>query len=159
MAPIPLNDFIRQIEELYAEPMRSPRTRQQMVKVLRDVEQLGVHTTADLTPGLIARYITAKSSEVNPRTVHGNLLRLQAACNLAESLGALAVNPFKVRKMRQWIRPGRPMVKPHHTRDEIRRVLDLMARDVSERAGLGPMEGQPAAGADNALRHDRRPSQ
>ena len=53
MAPIPLNDFIRQIEELYAEPMRSPRTRQQMVKVLRDLEDLGVKTTADLIPGLV----------------------------------------------------------------------------------------------------------
>ena len=32
--PIPLADFIRQIEELYAEPMRSRRTRMAMVKVL-----------------------------------------------------------------------------------------------------------------------------
>lgn len=135
MAPIPLNDFIRQIEELYAEPMRSPRTRQQMVKVLRDLEDLGVKTTADLIPGLVARFITARSSEVNPRTVHGNLLQLQAACNLAESLGALKVNRFKVRKMRQWIRPGKPAVKPHQTREEIRRILDLTARDVEERQG------------------------
>ena len=136
MSPIPWNDFIRQIEELYAEPMRSPRTRKQMVKVLRDVEALGVKTTADLTPGLIARYITAKSSEVFPparSTRH--LLRIQAACSLAESMDALAVNPFRVRKMRQWIRLPRPTVKPHHTRSEIRAVLDLMARDVEQREG------------------------
>ena len=135
MTSIPLNDFVRQIEELYAEPMRSPRTRKAMLKVLREVKALGMRTTADLTPGLVARYITARSSEVNPRTVHGNLLCLQAACNLAESLGALKVNPFKVRKMKQWIRPGRPEVKPHHSREEIRAVLGLMARDVTERQG------------------------
>jgi len=106
-----------------------------MAKVLKDVEQLGVETTAGLTPGLVARFITTKSATVNARTVHGQLLRLQAACNLAESLGALEVNPFKVRRMRQWIRPGKPAVKTHHTREEVRRVLEMMACDVRERQG------------------------
>ena len=72
---------------------------------------------------------------MNPRTVHGELLRIQAACSLAQSLGALEINPFVVRKMKAWIRPGRPEVKPHHTREQIRAVLDLMAADVRERQG------------------------
>jgi len=135
MTPIPWTDFIRQIDELYGPALRSPATRKQMAKVLADVEQLGVKTTADLTPGLIARYITARSKEVNPRTVHGNLLSLQAAANLAQSLGVLEVNPFQVRKMRQWIRPGKPMVKNHHTREEIRRILAAMQADVDTREG------------------------
>jgi len=136
MTPIPWKSFLAQIEELYAPPMRSPRTRTAMLRVLRDVEALGgVKTTTDLTPGLVAHYITARSAKVNPRTLHGNLLCIQAASNLAESLGGLSVNPFVVRKMKGWIRPGRPTVKPHHTREEIRRVLDLMARDVEERQG------------------------
>ena len=42
MTPIPLTDFIAQIEELYAEPMCLPRTRRAMVRVLQQVEQLGV---------------------------------------------------------------------------------------------------------------------
>jgi integrase len=132
---IPLSKFISQIEELYAAPMRSTSTRTAMVRVLRQVEQLGVRTTADLTPGLVAKFITARSSEVSPRTVHGELLRIQAACNLAESLDALKTNPFRVRKMRDWIRPGRPEVKPHHTREQISGVLWLMTRDVEERQG------------------------
>jgi len=135
MTPIPWNDFVNQIEELYASPMRAPATRKQLVALLRTLEPMGVQTTADLTPILIARYIAAKSSEVCPRTVHAHLLRIQSACNLADSMGALAVNPFKVRSMRQWIRPGRPMVKTHHTRSEIKAVLDLMARDVEELRG------------------------
>ena len=135
MTPIPWTDFLEQVEELYAEPMRAPRTRAALLRVLHAVGQLGVRSTADLTPGLIARYIKARSKLVNPRTLHGELLRLQSACSLAESLDGLAVNPFKVRKMRAWIRPGRPTAKPHHTREEIRRVLDLMAADVRERQG------------------------
>lgn len=135
MKSIPLSDFVGQIEELYASPMRSPRTRTAMVRVLRQMEALGVRTTADLTPGLVAKFITARSIEVNQRTVHGELLRLQAACNLAESLDALKTNPFRVRKMRDWIRPGRPAVKPHHTREQISGVLWLMTRDVEERQG------------------------
>ena len=67
--------------------------------------------------------------------MHGNLLYLQAACSLADSLGGLAVNPFKVRRMKAWIRPGRTAVKLHHSREEIRAVLDLMALDVKQREG------------------------
>ncbi|MGA2699607.1 MAG: site-specific integrase [Isosphaeraceae bacterium] len=135
MTPIPWHAFMAQIEELYQSPMRAPQTRKQLVAILRALEPLGVQTTADLTPILIARYITAKSNEVCSRTVHSHLLRIQTACNLAESMDALAVNPFKVRSMRQWIRPGRPMVKTYHTRSEIRAVLDLMANDARERKG------------------------
>jgi len=135
MTPIPWNDFLSQIEELYASPMRAPSTRKQLLAVLRALEPFGVQTTTDLTPGLVARYITAKSSEVCPRTVHAHLLRIQSACNLADSMGALPVNPFKVRSMRQWIRAGQPTVKSHHTREEIRRILEVMVRDVEERQG------------------------
>jgi integrase len=135
MTPLLWSDFTRQIDELYGAGMREPATRKQMLSVLRSLEPMGVQTTADLTPGLIARFITARSAEVNPRTVHGLLLRIQAACSLAESMNALAVNPFRVRKMRQWIRSGRPVVKNHHTREEIGRVLALMRADVDTREG------------------------
>jgi integrase len=115
--------------------MRAPATRKSLVAVLRNLEPMGVQTTADLTPSLIARYIRAKSAEVCPRTVHAHLLRIQTACHLAAELKGLEVNPFQLRRMRQWIRPGRPAVKTHHTRSEIRAVLDLMARNVKERRG------------------------
>jgi len=135
MTPIPWNEFIAQIEELYASPMRARSTRKQLLAVLRALEPFGVQTTADVTPALVARYITAKSSELCPRTIHGHLLRIQAACNLADSMGALVVNPFKVRSMRQWIRPGKARVKNHHTREEIARILAMMRANVDTHEG------------------------
>jgi hypothetical protein len=44
MTLIRWNDFLAQIEELYASPMRSPRTRKQMLAILRALEPLGVQS-------------------------------------------------------------------------------------------------------------------
>jgi len=56
-------------------------------------------------------------------------------CNFAVNCGYLNISPFQARPVRSWVRLGSPQVKHHHSKEEIRRVLDLMAKDVQIKEG------------------------
>jgi len=61
---------------------------------------------------------------------------LRALCNQAVINGYLRVSPFALRSVSKWVgRLGPPTQKKHYSRDEIRRVLTLMAQDIETTAG------------------------
>jgi len=134
--PIPWDQFTAEVLRLYAAPHRATATRRQMQKVLNLVAALEVKTTADLTPALVARFIEARPPGQSPRTLQTLLRVLRGVCNNAVINGYLRVSPFALRRVSQWLgRIGPPQEKKHYSRDEIRRVLTLMASDVESTAG------------------------
>ena len=134
--PIPFAKFRDDILRLYDPPHRATATRRQVAQVMREISALEVKTTADLTPALVARYVESRPPGQSPRTLHSVLRVLRSICNQAVISGVLRVSPFAARRVSQWTgRLGPPMEKKHYSREEIRRVLTLMAQDVQTTAG------------------------
>ncbi len=130
--PIPFPEFRDELLRLYDPPHRATATRRQMRSVLELVAALGVKTTADLTSAMVARFIEARPPGQSPRTLQ-TVLRV---LNQAVMNGYLRVSPFALRRVSQRVgRIGPPAQKKHYSRDEIRRVLTLMAADVASTAG------------------------
>jgi integrase len=103
---------------------------------MREIAALEVKTTAELTPTLVARYVESRPPGQSPRTLHGVLRVLRAICNQAVISGVLRVSPFASRRVSQWVgRMGPPTERKHYSREEIRRVLTLMAQDIETTAG------------------------
>jgi len=133
---IPFDRFRDELLRLYDPPHRAAATRRQIRSVLDLVTALGVKTTADLTSVMVARFIEARPPGQSPRTLQSYLRVLRGICNNAVINGYLRVSPFALRRVSQWLgRIGPPAEKKHYSRDEIRRVLSLMAADVEVTAG------------------------
>jgi len=133
---VPFDRFAAELLRLYDPPHRAPATRRQVKKVLALVAELGAQTTADLTPVLVARFIETRPPGQSPRTLQTLLRVLRGICNQAVINGSLRVSPFAIRGVSQWVgRIGRPSDKKLFSRDQIKRVLTLMAKDVEETAG------------------------
>jgi integrase len=148
LAPVPFSQFAAEIMNEYQPPVVSKATGSQMNRMLKalaalpvtelDGTQRKVATTADLTPSLIVNYLASRPPETSPWTLRGNLSTIRVICTRAVACGYLRVSPFALRKLSRWVGqlppPGRGK-KRHCSREEIRRVLDLMAADVRTRAG------------------------
>src|SRR5271157_3617842 len=134
--PIPFPEFRDEVLRLYDPPHRATATRRQIRYVLEQVAALQVKTTADLTPVLVARFVESRPPGQSPRTLQTLLRVLRGVCNNAVINGYLRVSQFALRRVSQWLgRIGPPTEKKHYSRDEIRRVLTLMASDVESTAG------------------------
>ena len=133
---IPFDRFAAELLRLYDPPHRAAATRRQMKKVLDLVAALGVKTTADLSATMVAKFIEARPPGQSPRTLQTLLRVLRGVCNNAVINGYLRISPFALRRVSQWLgRIGPPAEKKHYSRDEIRRVLSLMAADIEITAG------------------------
>ena len=134
-APIPLCDFARELLGLYEPPLRAKSTLMKMKQVAAILRELlgDDASTAGLNPALVARVIEGRPAGESPRTTHAILAYLRAACSYAKSQGYIRTSPFDFRK--KWVRLGPARQGKHHSLDEIRRVLDLLASEVREREG------------------------
>jgi len=136
MKAIPFDQFRAELLRLYGPPHRAPATRSKLKHVLDLVAALEVKTTADLTPALVARFIEARPPGQSPRTLQSLLVVLRGVCNQATVNGYLRLSPFASKSVARWLgRIGPPTERKHYSRDEIRRVLTLMAADVESTAG------------------------
>ena len=133
-SPIPFADFAAELLRLYEPPLRAKATcrgmRHMLAAVAGEIGEGG--TTAGLTPDLVARIVAARA-HLSPHSVKALLRYLKTACNYALQMGYLRSTPFAFRKV--WVRAGEASVRKHHSRGEIARVLDLMARDVTRKEG------------------------
>ena len=133
--PIPFERFRVEFLRLYEPPLRAKATCRGMRHMLNVVaEVLGPDaTTADFTPDFVARLIATRPPELAPITVKSLLVNVKVACNFALQMGYIQRSPFQFRK--QWVRVGETKAGTFHSREEIARVLDLMARDVTRKEG------------------------
>jgi integrase len=131
--PIPFDRFRAELDDLYRPPLRSASSRAKMAQVLGLVAALGVESTDQLTPALVARFVASRPAGESANTTAGYLDYLRAACGLAAAQCYLRLNPFAVRK--RWVRRVAPQGKRHHSAAEIARVLELLRADVAARSG------------------------
>lgn len=123
MAPIPFSEFRRLYLHVLSGPRYSPATKMKMAQVLRQLADLGVESTADLTTAKITDYAIARTSQVSANTVRGELTYLRAACNYAIEEEYLERGP---RWRRVWPRKSRRKRKTVHSIEDIRHVLDYL---------------------------------
>jgi integrase len=147
LAPVPFSQFKAEMMAEYKPPIVSKVTGSQMKRMLealaaltvteQDGTQRPVETTADLTTSLVVTYLASRPPETSPWTLRGNLATIRTICMRAVACGYLRVSPFSLRKLSRWIGPLPPPgrgKKRHCSREEIRRVLNMMAFDVSARS-------------------------
>jgi integrase len=135
VTPMPWAQFTASVMELYKPSIRSKHTARGMRDALDYMPPLGVRDTSHLTIGLIARWVESCSPELSANTVRARLRAIRVYCNLAVKQGWLKISPFDVRPMAAWVRPGPRRSKKHHSRAEIKHVLDEMARQAREFTG------------------------
>jgi integrase len=123
---IPWETFKSELMTFYAPPMRSRKTCHGMAHALRCLTELGLETTFDLTPALIARLVAGRPEGHSPNTVIGLLRYVQAACGYAERSMYVRVSPFRIRGLSTFVRKSQPHARKHASREEIRKVLDHM---------------------------------
>jgi integrase len=131
MPAVTYSRFREEILDLYRPPQRRKATLDKMSKVLREVADLGVRRTSDLTPGLIVRWL-ADHAHRRPATNRSYLGSLRAAANIAKKMGWLRVTPWDVRA--DWIPAddeddAEPLPRRHLTVLEIVRLLDQADAD------------------------------
>lgn len=118
-----LADLATEVRPLYAPPSRSVTTWYPIRQALRELGQLGAQTTADLSPALVARWLSAHPRR-SAATSRKLLRALTAACKHAVYSGALERNPVEYRK--DWVRAVKPRSKKHHAVSEVSAVLSLL---------------------------------
>lgn len=132
ITPRPWPEFSAELLALYQPPMRAPATLGAIRYTLEHVAALGVQSTAELTPKLVAAYIASCPQE-SPNTTHSKVAYLRVVANYAAAMGYVRVSPFTVRK--RWVRKAPSQRKRHHSRETIARILDLARTEAA--TGLG----------------------
>ncbi|MFI5458981.1 MAG: tyrosine-type recombinase/integrase [Isosphaerales bacterium] len=135
VGPIPFDAFVIELLRLYDPSLRSKDTRRQVVSTIKTLELAGVRSTGDLTVSLLAKLVATRDPKLSPNTVRTLLRSVQSICSHAANCGYLAVNPFVVRPLRTWVRPAPSKFKQYLTRDEIRRMMDVLAGDIEVKLG------------------------
>lgn len=102
-------------------------------QVLDELDRLGgVEHTGHLTVETVSRYIASRPPGQSAWTLKSVLSTLRSICSIAHDSGYLAVSPFAMRPMAKWVRPRPPEGKRCPTREEVRRLMELLAREVVE---------------------------
>jgi integrase len=135
IAPISWDAFEAELLAVYTPPQVAPATRKKIVQILRELRELGVQTTADLNTTLVARFVSSRPPDWSTWTLRGSLINVRTLCRYAEASGYLRVSPFRLRKMARWVRVEPLEGKRHLSRDELRKLLAVLAADVESRAG------------------------
>ena len=126
MGAILFAEFRRRYLHVLSGPRYSPATRLKMAQVLRQLADLGVMTTDDLTTARLIDYTIARSTKVCANTVRGELTYARAAVNYAIEEDWLDRGP-KWRRI--WPRKSPRKRQAAHSIENIRRVLDHLERD------------------------------
>lgn len=135
--PISWEAFKADLLTQYEPPLKAQSTCRGMRYVLSYVEKLGIKSTADLTPALVARFVAMQPAKNSPNSTRGYLLYLQAACGYAEKSGYLRISPFRIRAISTYVRQTPARGKKHASRDEIKRVLGLMRDQAASEGWYG----------------------
>lgn len=129
---VSIEQFERELIAIHGAKDHAASTVRQVRQVLREFRAVGVATTADLTPAAIARWKRAWPDRT-PVTAASHLRCLRAICERARKEGHLAVNPFQVDPIEEWVRPDAPTARPPRrwsvSPAEVRAVLDRADRE------------------------------
>jgi integrase len=123
--------FMAEVLSVNEPPMRAKGTFRQMSQVLREFAALPtVKRASDVNAFNIGQWIKSDPRRSPARTA--SLLRsLSSAASYGVLTGDLKMNPFKWRRVSQWVRdqvitPDRPRAPRHQSAEQIVRFLDLL---------------------------------
>ena len=131
VVPMPWKDFVAEVLNLYRPGLRAPST---LKKMRRSLAMVNIATTADLTTDVIANLITSHPNW-SPNTAWGILDCVRTAAAEAVRTGRLEISPFTLRPLDTICRKRRSLRKKHHSREDVRKVLNILAEDVTELRG------------------------
>jgi integrase len=127
--PIAWEAFEQEVLSLYSPPSCAPATRGKIKQVLRLVKELGVTSTADLTVGLVARFVAARPPAQSPWTLKSLLMALRSICSFAAASG-YSRSPFTIRRLSRWVDPQLQWDESRHiSREHTRKLLELLQRE------------------------------
>lgn len=139
--PISIDRFEAEVIAIHQAKEHAPSTIRQVRQVLREFRAVGVADTAGLTGAAIARWKRAHPDRSAVTTL-SHLRCLRALCVRARKEGRLAVNPFDVDRLGDWVRKDDRSARPRRqwslAPEEVRRVLaraDEEAQDGDWAAG------------------------
>jgi integrase len=136
--PIPWPEFRAEFIAQYQPPLAARATLDKMRHILEQIEGLGVTSTAQLDADLLVRFIAGRPPE-SPHTTRGLLINLRVVCYYAEARRYLMISPYRLRKLSKLIRVPAPTrasgQRRHNSREEVRRVLDLLKWDTETKQG------------------------
>jgi integrase len=126
MPSIAISQFTVETVNVYEGKGRARTTVRQVRQVLRELEAVGVHQTSDLTDSAIARWIRAYP-ERTPATLRSHLRCISALCTRMVKKGYIALDPFEVDPIGEWVRddgrPASPRRRWSKSPDQIKAVL------------------------------------
>lgn len=108
--PIPWADFTEELLALYQPPMAARKTAAKLAQAMRELAELGVETTADLTPVLIARFVSSRPWS-SQHTLKSLLSSVRTACSYAEESRYVTISPFRLRKMAKFVKAPPPRAR------------------------------------------------
>jgi integrase len=133
--PIPWAEFTAEFLLEYKPPLAARKTQMKMRHIVKAIGALGVETTADLTPDMLTRFVASRPPGQSAYTLRGLLMAAKVACNYAEAHRYLVLSPFRVRPIHRLVRVPPLTGQRSNSREEVRRILDLMAADVAAARG------------------------
>lgn len=119
----------------YTHPLVSRKHAGKVRQVVAILDGLGVTSTADLNLALVARFVQSRPADQSPWTTKALLQIVSSLCTTAVAARRLAVNPFAIRPIGRIVRLTPPKGKRTLSRDEIRRLLELLKSDAETRTG------------------------
>lgn len=132
-SPIPLEEFRAEFLAMYDAGPKP--TRDKLRQVLDILGRLGVETTGQFVPELVARFLADRPPGQSPYTARGLLMQLRTIFSYAEARRYVMISPFRIRRLSRWVKVGPPTGKRHLSREEVRRILGLMRRDIDAKRG------------------------
>jgi integrase len=145
--PISWGRFKREVAAAWpGPPVCSRGHAKALAKALGDVEALdladegepprAIAGTGELTVSLVTRFARSLPAGLSPHYVKFRLARLRILCNYAEENRWVGVSPFRLRRLSRFVRvPAVIPGKRHLSRDEVRRIFEVLRRDVEVKRG------------------------
>jgi integrase len=135
VGPVPWPQFKAEITADYREPKVTKPHGNRFDQVCRELEALGVETTADLNCAMVDLYMASRPPGQSKFTMRAMLIFIRALCTKAVRFKYLEVSPFVIRPLAKLLKVGKPKGKRHLTRVECSRLLEVLRSDVEATKG------------------------
>jgi integrase len=134
-SPVPLAALRDELLPQYDPPVASKSTRDKLAQLFRELEVLGVTSTDQFTPELVARYVASKA-KCSPFTTRGLLMSMRTIFSYSEARRYTTVSAFRVKRLARYVRcPSSPPGRRHQSAGEIRAILAEMEGDAERLEG------------------------
>lgn len=137
MRSVPFLRIRQETERVYSEPFRRRKTWKKIDLVLRELNAVGLKTSADISPALIGRWL--REFPRKQMTAYSLLRSFRAVCSLCKSQGWVDNDPFDFRKPASWLPEvldpfddDETTKDRHRSAEQIARLFELIDREAKD---------------------------